>query len=489
MASRVQSRNLLGAKLATHDGVVFAADRAEGLLRQLQLQQPPPQPPSQQPPQPSQPPPAQTGKQAGRSKAAAAAAAGLVHKQQQKSHSLQQQQQKPASQQQQQQPRVDIARCSLQLLSAAAQDPGQAVDLLKQHGLHTGLHAPSRAACLQEYRKKYLVTFKRARGPDPGGFTYEERQGMADDIMFGGDSSSSDSESSGDEGDTSDGEAGEGEGKEKEKRRSSAAAAAARGPPDTTAAAAAAAAAAGHEGEGDALLTSPELAGNGASSQPRQRGRPPGSSRGRRPSSAAGRGRGRRRGRGRGGGNAEDPDSGGEEGGAKGKPAAAAAASAGPEQAKQQQQLWRTDRVTHDAARWLLLSRRAVLSGPPGSKTPLLHLPGMQKQQQDKRGASNSGAAQRSRRGNAARGGGRGGKGRKRTFYGHTPRCGNCHTCLNPALHKPCKVNREKLKIGLKPVLPGRKGRPSSRSRPAGNTKAAARGGRRGARGRGRARK
>jgi hypothetical protein len=308
----------------------------------------------------------------------------------------------------------------LQLLQAAAREPGLLVSLLKQRGLHSGLHPPSRQACMQEYRKKLLgASRKRTRSRDSAEAV--ELLELPDEVLFGADTSD-------DSGDDSKGQEG------LEGSQPWAAAVIARegevaARPQVPAAAAAGAAGA-EEGE-------EEGADEGTSTK-RGRGRGHG-------------GRRRSRGRGRGGrgrGSSQDPgaaaaadefeaadeqDAG---------PAAAAAETAAVEQ--QRRQLWQSDGVVLDASRWLLLSWRAVLSGPVGCRKPLLQLPGMQERQQDKR-VSGSGNSRRGR-----------GKGKpQRVYLGRTPRCGQCRTCLNPGLHRACVVNREKLKAGLKVVSGG----------------------------------
>ena len=114
-----------------------------------------------------------------------------------------------------------------------------------------------------------------------------------------------------------------------------------------------------------------------------------------------------------------------------------------------------------DAARWLLLSRRAVLSGPPGCRKPLLQLPGMREKvaEQARRRVSGSGRGRGGRGGQGGRVRVRGAaeagvKKRTRVYNPPVPRCMSCHTCLNPQMKKACRVNRERRAKNLPFVLP-----------------------------------
>lgn len=93
----------------------------------------------------------------------------------------------------------------------------------------------------------------------------------------------------------------------------------------------------------------------------------------------------------------------------------------------------RDDVAALEAARALLLARRARLAGPPGAGAPPLRAPP-------------PGA------GLAAMPGKPAGTG-KRTSVGFiTPRCGVCHTCRRPNLKKACMTNRARLARGLPPI-------------------------------------
>eukprot|EP00878_Enallax_costatus_P021827 GHUV01023135.1.p1 GENE.GHUV01023135.1~~GHUV01023135.1.p1 ORF type:complete len:417 (+),score=152.62 GHUV01023135.1:448-1698(+) len=97
-----------------------------------------------------------------------------------------------------------------------------------------------------------------------------------------------------------------------------------------------------------------------------------------------------------------------------------------------------------NAARWLLLSLRAVRSGPPGCDKPLLWLPGMEAS--TKIDSTN----RRSSEGGSGKVTGSG----KKAFYGITPKCGKCKTCLHPSMKKACMTNKERIAKGLAPILP-----------------------------------
>lgn len=105
--------------------------------------------------------------------------------------------------------------------------------------------------------------------------------------------------------------------------------------------------------------------------------------------------------------------------------------------------------VQLDAARWLLLSRRAVLSGPPGCDKPPLQLPGMAVKVSSIPRESGGGASKTSTAGNSNVGVG----GSKKAFHGFTPKCGKCRTCIHPSMKKACVVNKERLAQGLAPIL------------------------------------
>lgn len=104
------------------------------------------------------------------------------------------------------------------------------------------------------------------------------------------------------------------------------------------------------------------------------------------------------------------------------------------------------DKQQLDAARWLLLSRRALISGPPGCDKPALAIPGMPPLQGSTvRSPTDDMGAHRST-GIAGT--------TKKAFHGFTPKCGQCKTCLTPSLKKPCVTNKARLAQGLPPLMP-----------------------------------
>lgn len=431
MISRTQTRAVLGAKLATHDSVVHYADKAAASLHRLQqlLQE-------------GQEQQQQRQRQPWTSKADSAADKEAAQQEQQQQHS------DPTQ--------ISTARSSLQLLQQAAREPEVMLQQLRQLGLRgSSLHPASKQACMQEYKRKLLGGRKRGRPPE----LWED---LETEDLFGLGSDSSDDE----DGDSAEVDAGA--------AQDGTAAATASKPPPLPAAAAAA---------GD------ESAAAGAR---RGRGRPKGSSsKAGRAAASGGRGRGRgntrssRAGQAATDGNDADADdtaaaaaaaaaaSGAASGAdhaadtqqevadAQGRvdtPAASAQTQPQQQQDPQQQLLQsQRDSLVLDASRWLLLSHRATLSGPPGCRKPLLQLPGMQEREPEQERRRSSGSGRGRGRG---RGGKKGGDSKRtRTFMGRTPRCGSCHTCLNPSLKKACPVNRERMRKGQQPLQRGGRGK------------------------------
>eukprot|EP00877_Chromochloris_zofingiensis_P006052 jgi/Chrzof1/16/Cz01g00170.t1 len=132
--------------------------------------------------------------------------------------------------------------------------------------------------------------------------------------------------------------------------------------------------------------------------------------------------------------------------------------------------------ISIQAARCLVLSLRTLRSGPPGCEKPPLRLPAPSTTSTNHMTAPGAAAAAaaaaaivnhvtKAAQASSMPGGAPPGlpkrplfgetaavKGPKRTFVGITPKCGACHTCMNPQLKKACATNRERLAKGLAPV-------------------------------------
>jgi hypothetical protein len=133
--------------------------------------------------------------------------------------------------------------------------------------------------------------------------------------------------------------------------------------------------------------------------------------------------------------------------------AAANSSSSSSEQQDQQQPQQSSEPDPHlqlDAIQWMLLSRRAVHSGPPGCNRPPLQLTGVQLDTSISAAASAAAAAA----GDGSRGASSSALAGKRAFHGVTPKCGACQTCSNPSMKKACIVNRQRIAQGLPPILP-----------------------------------
>jgi hypothetical protein len=124
-------------------------------------------------------------------------------------------------------------------------------------------------------------------------------------------------------------------------------------------------------------------------------------------------------------------------------------------QQQQQQSVAPDPQVQLDAAQWLLLSLRALLSGPPGCNRPQLQLSGVRLDPLSDSAAAAGNSVLRPSSGvdgsgssssSALTG--------KRAFHGVTPKCGACQTCSNPSMKKACIVNRQRIAQGLPPILP-----------------------------------